>query len=161
MSVEESIAPHVASAASFRSWAIQSQSCGVCLYHFSHTISETWAITGGTNVEEPPPLAFHLEICHYTFWCSSDVFASNDSGAAQAGVLPSVPGGMAVGATRSGVPPGVSASNDSGAAQAGVLPRDPCGMTVGATSSGVPPGISASNGFEAPRPGASPVPLAA
>jgi hypothetical protein len=31
-------------------------------------------------------------------------------------VPPSVPGGMAVGATPSGVPPDVAASNDSGAA---------------------------------------------
>jgi hypothetical protein len=45
-----------------------------------------------------------------------DVSASNDSGAAQAGVLPSVLGGMTVEATPSGVPPDVSVSNDSGAA---------------------------------------------
>jgi hypothetical protein len=24
--------------------------------------AKSWAITGGTNAEEPPPLAFHLEI---------------------------------------------------------------------------------------------------
>jgi hypothetical protein len=50
----------------------------------------------------------------------------------QSGVPPSVPGGMAVGATSYGVPPEVSASNGSGAAQAGVLPRVPGGITVGA-----------------------------
>jgi hypothetical protein len=79
----------------------------------------------------------------------------------QSGVPPSIPGGMAVGATPYSVPPEVSASNGSGAAQAGVLPRVPGGITVGAAPSGVPPGVSASNGFEAPRPGVSPVSLAA
>jgi hypothetical protein len=46
---------------------------------------------------------------------------------------------MTVGATPSGVPPGVSASNNAGAAQPGVPPSVSGGMTVGATPSGVPP----------------------
>jgi hypothetical protein len=29
---------------------------------FSHATAKSWAITGGTSAEEPPPLAFHLEI---------------------------------------------------------------------------------------------------
>ncbi|KAL4931858.1 uncharacterized protein BDV17DRAFT_255471 [Aspergillus undulatus] len=98
---------------------------------------------------------------NHHLWHSTWRFASNNSGATQPGIPPSVLCGTIVGATPFGVPPDVFASNDSGAAQAGVLPSVPSGMTVGATPSGVPPGISASNGFEAPRPGASPVPLAA
>jgi hypothetical protein len=95
--------------------------------------AKSWAIAGGRNAEEPPPLAFHLEI------------------------LPII----TLELHSLGYLPDVSASNDSGAPQAGVLPSVPGGMTVGATPSGVPPGVSASNGFEAPQPGVSPVSLVA
>jgi hypothetical protein len=74
----------------FRSRAIRSQSCGLCLYHFSHTTSEImgdkwWHKCWGTTASGIPPR----------------YFARNTSGTTQPGIPPSVPCGMTVGATPS------------------------------------------------------------
>jgi hypothetical protein len=63
MSSEESVAPHVASADTASGVGPSGPNPAVCV---STTLvtppARSWAITGGTNAEEPPPPAFHLEI---------------------------------------------------------------------------------------------------
>ncbi|KAF4206487.1 hypothetical protein CNMCM5878_006234 [Aspergillus fumigatiaffinis] len=140
MTSEGSIALHVASAGTAFGVgpsgpnAAVCQCCGLCLYHLVTPPAKSWAITSGTNAEGAacgiPP----------------GDFASNNSGATQPGIPPSVTCGMTVGASPSGVRPDISTSNDSGAAQAVVLPGVLGDMTVGATPSSVPPGVSASDG---------------
>jgi hypothetical protein len=63
MSSEESVAPHVASADTASGVGPSGPNPAVCV---STTLvtppAKSWAITGGTKAEKPPPLAFHLEI---------------------------------------------------------------------------------------------------
>jgi hypothetical protein len=63
MSSEERIAPHVASVDTASGVGPSGSSPVVCVSTILVTPpAKSWAITGGTNAEEPPPLAFHLEI---------------------------------------------------------------------------------------------------
>jgi hypothetical protein len=59
----ESVAPHVASADTASGVGPSGPNPAVCVSTALVTPpAKSWAITDGTNAEEPPPLPFHLEI---------------------------------------------------------------------------------------------------